>query len=142
MGSVRVDDEIAAPIDRVWAKLENFGDVSAWAPGEPTVTLEGGDGRTVGVVRNVVAGDQPPIRERLAAYDAARHTFDYEIDVSPFPFQDYRARVELQAKGDRTAIAWSGSFTPQGMSDEQVGALLENVYGMFIGKLKETLAKG
>jgi hypothetical protein len=142
MGSVRVDDEIAAPIDRVWAKLENFGDVSAWAPGEPTVTLEGGDGRTVGVVRNVVAGDQPPIRERLAAYDAAAHTFDYAIDVSPFPFQDYQARVELQAKGDRTAITWSGSFTPLGMPDEQVGALLENVYGMFIGKLKETLAKG
>lgn len=142
MGSVRVDDEVAAPIDRVWAKLENFGDVSAWAPGEPTVTLEGGDGRTVGVVRNVVAGDQPPIRERLAAYDAAAHAFDYAIDVSPFPFQDYRARVELTAKGDRTAITWSGSFTPSGMSDEQVQALLENVYGMFIGKLKETLAKG
>jgi hypothetical protein len=142
MGSVKVNDEIAAPIGRVWAKLEDFGDVSAWAPGDPTVTLEGGDGRTVGVVRNVVAGGQPAIRERLAAHDAAKHTFDYAIDESPFPFQNYRARVELRANGDRTAITWSGSFTPKDMPDEQVQALLENVYGMFIGKLKETLAKG
>lgn len=140
MASVRVDDEITAPIDAVWACFADFGDLRAWAPGTPIVTV---DGKGVGAVRTVRTDGQPPIQERLAAYDAATHTFSYAMLDSPFPFTDYLATVRLKAVApERTAITWSATFAPKGMGEEQVVQLLQNVYAMFIGKLKTTLAGG
>ena len=139
MASARVEDEIAAPIDAVWACFADFGDLKGWAPGTPSVRVEGSG---VGAVRFVSSEGQPEIRERLAAYDAGRHTFAYEMLDSPFQFTNYVATVRLHAvDAKRTRIEWSATFEPKdGAPAEQVVALIENIYGMFIGKLKTTLA--
>jgi hypothetical protein len=142
MGNVLVEDEIGAPIARVWACFADFGDLGGWAPGAPKVTLDG-PASAVGTVRLVENEGQPPIRERLTAYDPSATTFSYAMLESPFPFTDYLATVRLSdLGGGRTGIRWSSSFVPQGMPAESVVALLENVYRMFIGKLKETMAGG
>src|SRR5262245_64989306 len=105
MGTVTVNDELDAPIDRVWACFADFGDLSAWAPGGTRVPVEGSG---VGAVRSVGGENGPVIRERLEAYDAAGHTFSYAMLESSFPFTDYVATVRLRALGDgRTAIQWS-----------------------------------
>ena len=104
MGKVSVEDEIAAPVAKVWACFADFGDLGGWAPGAPKVTLDGPPS-AVGTVRLVESEGQPPIRERLAAYDAAAKTFSYEMLASPFPFTDYLATVRLSDLGSgRTAI--------------------------------------
>lgn len=136
MANVAVRDEIVAPIERVWACFADFGDLTAWAPGGTRVPV---DGRGVGAVRTV--GGDPPIRERLEAYDPAGHTFSYAILQSPFPFTDYLATVRLtDLGGGRTAIDWSSTFEPRGVPTEQAAQMIEGLYGMFIGRLKETLA--
>jgi uncharacterized protein YndB with AHSA1/START domain len=138
MASARVEDEIAAPIDAVWACFADFGDLRAWAPGTPSVRVEGSG---VGAVRFVSNEGQPEIRERLAAYDAAAHTFTYEMLDSPFQFTDYVATVRLHALDpQRTRIEWSSTFTPKDAPEEQVVGLVDAIYRMFIGKLKTTLA--
>jgi hypothetical protein len=142
MGSALVEDEIAAPVARVWGCFADFGDLGGWAPGAFTATLDG-PGNAVGTVRLVEGEGQPPIREQLTAYDAGAKTFSYAMVESSFPFTDYLAQVELRdLGGDRTGIRWSSTFVPQGMPAEAVVALLENLYRTFIGKLKETLAGG
>ncbi len=140
MASARVEDEIAAPVDAVWACFADFGDLKAWAPGTPSVRVEGSG---VGAVRFVTSEGQPEIRERLAAYDPDAQTFTYEMLDSPFQFTSYVATVRLHAlDATRTRIEWSSTFEPKGATAEQVVALIESIYGMFIGKLKTTLAGG
>ena len=142
MGNTLVEDEIAAPISRVWACFADFGDLGGWAPGTPKVTLDGPP-TAVGTVRLVEGEGQPPLRERLTAYDADARTFSYAMLESPFPFTDYLASVRLSdLGGGRTGIRWSSSFAETGMPAERVTEMLENLYRMFIGKLKETLAGG
>jgi hypothetical protein len=140
MASALVEDEIAAPIARVWQHFADFGKIAGWAPGKPKVTLDGPPA-VVGTVRLVESEGQPPIRERLAAYDADARTFSYAMLDSPFPFTDYLATVRLTDRGDRTGIRWSSTFIPKDMSEPRVSELLGNVYRMFIDKLKKTLAE-
>lgn len=137
MATAKVSDEIAASIERVWECFADFGDLSAWAPGSPRVTVEG---TGVGSVRIVQSGDQPPVRERLVSYDAAAHAFSYAIVESPFPFTDYIATVRLAARGpEATAIEWSSTFAARGLPEERLVEVIENTYRTFIARLKETL---
>lgn len=138
MAKAVVRDEISAKVDRVWACLRDFGDLRAWAPGDPEVTLEGSG---VGAVRSVSMGGGMVVRERLTAFDEAGHSFGYEIAEGPMPFRDYAAKVALTSRaGDRTAIEWSSTFEPQGMSETDTIAMVEQLYRGFIDKLKQTLA--
>ena len=139
MATAAIHDELAAPIERVWTCFADFGDLSAWAPGRSRVPVEG---HGVGAVRTVGADDgSPPVRERLERYDPARHTFSYAMLESPFPFTDYVATVRLRdVGGGRTSIEWSSTFTPRGVPAEQVVEMIEGLYGIFVARLKETLA--
>ena len=138
MATVAIHDELAASIERVWACFADFGDLSAWAPGRSLVPVEG---RGVGAVRTVEGDGGPPVRERLEAYDPAHHTFTYAMLESPFPFTGYVATVRLEDLGDgRTSIDWSSRFEPSGLPTEQIAQMIEGIYGMFIARLKETLA--
>ena len=137
MATAVIHDELAAPVDRVWACFADFGDLSAWAPGRSRVPVEGGG---VGAVRTVDA-DGAYIRERLEAYDSAGHTFTYAILESPFPFTGYVATVRLRdVGGGRTAIEWSGTFEPRGVPAARAADMIEGIYRMFVARLKETLA--
>src|SRR5256885_1432198 len=57
MGSALVEDEIAAPIAKVWACFADFGDLRGWAPGAFKATLDG-PGNAVGTVRLVAPSDR------------------------------------------------------------------------------------
>ena len=138
MATARIRDELVAPIERVWACFADFGDLSAWAPGRSRVPVEG---RGVGAVRTVAGDGGPSVRERLVAYDPAGHSFSYAMIESPFPFTDYVATVRLGDLGDgRTAIDWSSTFEPRGVSAEQAAQIIEGIYRMFVARLKETVA--
>jgi carbon monoxide dehydrogenase subunit G len=137
MAMARIRDELAWPIDRVWACFADFGDLSAWAPGRDRVPV---DGQGVGAVRTVAGEGAPTVRERLEAYDPKSHTFSYAMLESPFPFTDYVATVRLADLGGRTSIDWSCTFEPRGASAEEAAQMIENIYRMFVARLKETLA--
>jgi len=138
MATVAVCDELDAPIERVWGCFADFGDLSAWAPGRSRVPVEG---RGVGAVRTIEGDGGTPVRERLEAYDPAAHTFAYAMLESPFPFTDYVATVRLCDLGDgRTSIAWSSTFEPRDVQTEQVAQMIEDIYRIFIARLKETLS--
>ena len=143
MAKALVRDEIDAPVGAVWACFADFGDLRAWVPGAPQVELAGAGDR-VGAVRTVRSEGQAPIRERLESYDADERTFSYAIVDSPFPFTDYLATVKLRdaGQGGRTAIEWSSTFEPRGLPADRAVEVIEGTYRMFIGRLKETLARG
>ena len=136
--TVRVREELEAPIERVWQAVRNFGDVRAWAPEAKVLGVEG-EGE--GAVRRI---DTPGgvFVERCEAHDDGGHCFSYRILESPAPFRDYVAVVKLSALGkDRCAIEWSCEFRADGPSAESLRGVVENTYRQgFIAALAKSLA--
>ncbi len=68
--------------------------------------------------------------ERLEARDEGSHQLSYSIVSGPVPVTDYSSTIALSASGPaKTHIAWSSTFTPVGISDQDAVAMFEKVYG-------------
>ena len=139
MEHVSVVEELEAPIDRVWVRIRDFGDVSAWAP---QAVLEGIQGEGAGAVRRIET-EMGLFVERCPEHDDAAHRFSYEILESPLPFTKYLAVVELTAlSAERCQIEWSCEFEADPSSAAGLKQAVENTYREgFIAALRETLAK-
>jgi hypothetical protein len=137
MESVRVREELDAPIDQVWEAVQDFGDVRAWAPEAKVLGVEG---QGLGAVRRIETPGGVFV-ESCESHEPAAHRFSYKILESPAPFRDYVAVVQLESlDGDRCAIEWSCTFeAPSGA--EGMREVVENTYrGGFIASLRKSLA--
>ena len=96
MVEVLVKAEVAAPADRLWKLVADFGDVS-WMNG---VSRSEVDGSGVGMVRSIYAGDAPPVREQLESLDETQRRIGYTItEGNPLPVKDYHAAMQVFADG-------------------------------------------
>jgi hypothetical protein len=104
---------IDAPVDAVWALLENFGNVSRWHPDVSESRIEGGgSGRNPGDIRSIRLRDGTPVREKLSALSDASKSYTYSVIEAPFPIRNHSSTVRLSTKpNDRTAITWTAEFT-------------------------------
>ncbi len=99
---------VAAPLERVWELVSDFGGVARWSIGPVSCTVEGSG---VGAIRTIRRGDGV-VRERLERWDATDHSFSYSfVDDIPLPVDDLvgtiavrRARASAAAE---TEIVWS-----------------------------------
>jgi hypothetical protein len=138
MAKARVLEELPASPDIVWDKIQNFGDLSAWAPTGKVVHIEG---KGEGAVRRV----ESPMGlfiERCAAHDATRKTFSYQLLESPLPFRNYIAVVTLRPlPGDKTEIEWSSEFDPGPFPEEKAIEQVEATYrNVFIANLRAVVS--
>jgi hypothetical protein len=107
MPHVRVEEELPASRDAVWALIRDFADLGAWAPEARVVKLEG---EGIGCIRHV---DTPlgPFVERCEAHDEPARSFSYCLLESPVPFENYVAVVKLKERdADSCLIEWSCDF--------------------------------
>jgi hypothetical protein len=140
MSTALVRDEFEAPIETVWGLIEDFGDLSAWAP-NATVTELKGEG--VGAERRVEVGGPSGMvfRERCEAHDPEAYSFSYAVLESPVPFTDYLAVVKLSdLGGGRCGIEWSSRFEPDGAPEAALVQGVEDTYAAFIASIKQTLS--
>ena len=92
MIEVLVKGDIAATPGHVWRLLKGFGEVS-WMNGISRVDV---DGKGIGMVRLIYAGDAPPVREVLESCDEEARRIGYTItDGNPLPVKDYHATVPV-----------------------------------------------
>jgi hypothetical protein len=133
---------VDAQIERVWATIRDFHDLS-WA-GEGVGAVErAGDvkGDQVGA-RRVIEG---VIHETLTALDDAAHTFEYRIDEGPGPLargaaRSYVGRVRLLpvTTSGGTLVEWSSEF--EAADEAAVKAMLDPVYRELLAALARRLA--
>jgi N-acetylglutamate synthase-like GNAT family acetyltransferase len=134
MGEVTVTGTVAAPVDKVWAIVRDFGNL-AWG-GIAGTTLEG---RGVGAVRTF-ASQGLTIRERLETLDELAHTLTYSIlEPSPVPWTSHLARIALVPERAGTRVEWGARFKPSGLSDAQVSAILQNIFENGVRNLKRAV---
>ena len=125
MATTTASLDIPASPDRVWRLIGGFDSLPDWLPYIPTSEL--GDG---GRVRSLTNEEGGVIVERLEAFDHKARTYSYSILQAPFPVTDYLSTLVVHETGrrDRARVEWSGSFTPDGISDDEAVALFHGIY--------------
>lgn len=130
MAAVTVKRTLDVPADRVWRLVADFGDTS-WMPGPPDAKLVGSG---PGMERQIPAGPDKVIRERLESVDEANRTLVYSIPENvPFPVKAYRATMRVTSAGAGSALEWSARFEPVGTDEAAAAKGIEEMYGLMIG---------
>lgn len=136
--------EIGASPAKVWAVIENFGDMS-WVP--PVKASTATMGNTPGSVRTLDLGG--PKLEQLKSYDATTMTYTYVITSDPanikvLPVTDYTSTITVKPSGMGSLVTWTGEFkrADQGdapaatMDDKAATGAIGGVYDAGLGGLK------
>ncbi|RZB19184.1 SRPBCC family protein [Streptomyces sp. F001] len=136
MTAARVTLDVPQPADRVWQLIGGFGSLPDWLP-YITESLLGEGGR----LRTLTNAEGGVIVERLEAFDETARCYTYSIAQAPFPVTGYRSTLQVVDRGgDGSRVEWSGTFTPDGVTDAEATALFEGIYRDGLAALAETLA--
>jgi len=140
--------EIKAPLSKVWATVKDFDGLAKWHPGFSGSELVSGSNGKAGAVRKLTIKDGPSFNEKLLHYDAAHHSYRYNIIESPLPITDYSSTITVKAEsGGMTKVVWSGHFKrkntsdnpPEAESDAGTIKLIKGVYRGGLDNLKKML---
>lgn len=125
--------------EKVWALLENFGDIG-WAPGVDRTELIG---EGIGMTRRLHLAGMEPIDEVLTAMNKTAMTFAYDIPRGiPIPVKQYSANAKVSAlSADRCRVDWYGRAEPVGVSDDDAVAMIQGTYEMLLQWIGEHLTK-
>ncbi len=139
--------EINAPVEKVWAVVGNFQDMS-WHPAFKAT--EGKGGNDVGATRTLTTQGDGKIFEKLTKYNAEQHMLSYEItevDVKVVPVTNYAATISVTDKGGKSVVEWKSAFyrgfvnndPPPELSDEAAVKAIEGVFKTGLEALKAKL---
>jgi hypothetical protein len=142
--------EINAPVDKVWAVVGNFQDMS-WHPA--FTKTEGKGGNDAGATRILTVASGGQIFEKLAKYDAEGRSLSYEItevDVKVVPVTNYAAQISVKGTAEKSIVEWRSSFyrgfvnndPPPELSDEAGVNAITGVFKSGLEALKKKLEGG
>lgn len=144
--------DIAAPVDKVWAIVADFGKINTWLPAVDKVDASGGNTpNSAKRVLHLKSGGE--IEEALTKYNAEEHTFSYEITkVEPkvLPVHDYASTMTVHANSaGGTTVEWRGAFyrswmnldPPADQNDEAAMNAVDGVYSLGLTTLKSLAEK-
>ncbi|OON82613.1 SRPBCC family protein [Streptomyces tsukubensis] len=132
--SASVAREIPAPADRVWRLVGGFDALPDWLPYIPS-SVPGEGGRT----RTLTNSDGGVIVERLISFDEKGRSYSYSIEQAPFPVTGYLSTITVRETGENSStVEWSGTFTPDGVSDEEAAELFRGIYDDGLTALRDS----
>ncbi|MEU1529737.1 SRPBCC family protein [Streptomyces fagopyri] len=136
MATTTASLDVPASPGRVWRLIGGFGSLPDWLPYIPTSEL--GEG---GRVRRLTNEEGGVIVERLEAFDDKARTYSYSILRAPFPVTGYLSTLTVHetSRQDRARVEWSGTFTPDGIGDDEAIALFQGIYTDGLAALHRTL---
>ena len=126
---------INAPIDTIWAKFDDFHDMS-WAPNVIINVEKVGDtdGSQIGAKR-ILNG---AFHETLQEVNATNHTIKYSIDDGPSPVSkgevsNYIGTIKLSDTDEGTLVEWSSNWDSNA---EEAVEFCQGIYIALLGDLK------
>jgi|TARA_B100001971_G_C17736929_1_gene308766 hypothetical protein len=141
MGKTYQTTAINAPLEKVWATIRNFHDMS-WASNVIEECTAVGDkaGDEIGAQRLL----NNAFHETLLELNDPDHTIRYRIDDGPSPVSkdevsDYIGVLRLlpATDGDGTIVEWSSSWEGK---DAEVEDFCHNIYVLLLADLKESFS--
>ncbi len=138
MARAHVEGHVPASADYVWALIEDFSDITAWAMEGMSVSRSEGSG--VGALR-WIESPQGQFVERCESHDAAARRFTYSIVEGPAQLKSYLVAVSVEPDGDESTITWTCDFEMDGVLESDAVAMIESSYrNGFIPSLLKTVA--
>jgi hypothetical protein len=132
MASASATIRVAVPASDVWQLVGGFLALPDWLP--LIARCEAAEG---GRLRELTTADGAVIIEKLQTFDDANRNYSYSILEGPFPVTNYLATIQVTAISDQeTEVTWSGSFTPDGVTDAEAESLFDGVYRGGLDALK------
>jgi mxaD protein len=142
--------EIAAPVDRVWKAVEDFGSIAKWNPA--LAASEGSGGNQQGGKRILTFLNGEKLEEGLDVYDPAGHEYDYRMgqpNVKALPASSYSVIFRLISEGNHTKVEWksrlyrgdTGNEPPEHLSDEAATQAMQAFFRSGLDRLKANLEK-
>lgn len=133
MASTIASITLPVAADRVWQLIGGFNALPDWLPYIPHSELSEG-----GRVRTLANPAGESIVERLETFNDKERYYSYSILKAPFPARDYLATLRVTPQGDSASLVeWSGSFTPVGVSEQEITQLFHGIYTDGLQALKE-----
>ncbi len=139
MPQVMVTKTLSVPTQALWDLVRDFGNVS-WIPGgSDGVKIEGEGPGMFRILQNPAGGE---VHERLDKIDDANRSVTYSIPKGiPFPVSLYVATMTVRDDGGNGQLEWKCEFEPDGATEQEAGGGIEQMYGVMIGWIEETLSK-
>ncbi|KAB0643013.1 SRPBCC family protein [Burkholderia latens] len=136
MANANASIEVSASADTVWKLIGGFGSLPDWLSYIPASELSEG-----GRVRSLANPDGDAIVERLIAFDDADRSYAYAILKAPFPVVNYRSTLRVRENGaNASTVEWSGTFTPNGATDDEAIQLFRGIYEDGLAELAKRFA--
>lgn len=142
--------EINAPVEKVWAVVGNFQDMS-WHPA--ISKTEGTGGSSDGATRKLTLKSGGVISEKLSKYDTETRSLAYEItdvDVKVLPVTNYSAQISVNGTAEKSIVEWRSAFyrgfvnndPPPELSDEAAVKAINDLFQSGLISLKKKLEGG
>ncbi len=126
--------------DQAWGVIADFAGISTWLP--PAASSPADHGNDVGSVRTITlkAPGDPTIVEKLTAYDAAKHSYSYDIvqvDPKVLPVVNYHSTIHVWHGKSGTKVIWTGTFdAPPGVKDAVSAKAVRGTYRAGLDQIK------
>lgn len=133
--------ELNQPVDVVWNKVSNFGDLGAWHPAVAKTDIVAGKNNHPGAQRVLTLQDGGKINETLTAYDAKAKAYTYKITDGVLPVNQYVSNISVHSNGaGKSVVVWESHFVPKSPADEKTASeTIKGVYDAGLNQLQKTL---
>ena len=141
MHTFKVERELNVSIEKLWALVSDFSNLSWYSPAEKVEKVGSG----IGEIRRIIMPGMPTaIEERLLELDPKQHQLVYEVLENEINImQDYTVTASLRsASSTSTTALWHGQFSgitgdlePQMMID-----VMTDTYGSMLTEMERAAA--
>lgn len=131
--------EIHQPLEVVWSKVSNFGDLGAWHPAVAKTEILAGRSDRQGAQRVLTLQDGGKVYETLTAFDAKNKVYSYKITESVLPVDQYVSTVSVHPNGAGNAVVvWESHFLAKSPADEKTAReTIKAVYEAGLNQLQK-----
>ncbi len=140
---------IAAPPDKVWAKVKDFDQLAAWNPA--VASSKGKGGNEAGAEREVELKSGGKLIDSLDEYLADEMNYSYRLgtpDIEHFPVSFYSATLAVKpGENGGSEVEWdarfyradTGNFPAENQNDEAAIDAITKFFKEGLENLKKTL---
>ncbi len=138
MIQVSLTSNVQAPAEKVWAVVGDFNAMPSYVEAVQNSYVEGFG---IGSVRELTLADGSILREKLENHSSDTMTYEYSIVDGPLPIRKYYSSVIVTETESGCEVTWEGTFSPDGVSDDEASEIVSGVYSLGLAGLKKMFCK-